>query len=136
MLTMTCQSLLLIRVLNELCLLLCTLESVSQLPRQLQFIWLRARETALPYFSDSSALLKVEDTSCLKKGSILFHFTLFYIPYCRLVWSYYLCRIKAPEKMYFFSKRSLSSRKETPKNIRLCICADGVMSLRFNTTQY
>lgn len=76
MLTMTCQSSLLIGVLNELCLPVCTLESDFQLPRQLQFIWQYAGETALPYFSDSSAVLNVKDTLRLK-GSIIFYFILF-----------------------------------------------------------
>lgn len=77
MLTMTCQSSLLIRVLNELFLPGCTLEFDFQLPRQLQFIWLHARETGLPYFSGSTALLKGRDT-VLKKSVYLFHFILLF----------------------------------------------------------
>lgn len=111
---MTCQSSLLIGVLNELCLPVCTLESDFQLPRQLQFIWQYAGETALPYFSDSSAVLNVKDTLRLK-GSIIFYFILF----CSIcLWPsliIFSMLNQSLKKMDFFSKWSLSSRKETPK---------------------
>lgn len=118
---MTCQSSLLIRVLNELSLPLCTLESDFQLPRQLQFIWLRARETALPYFSDSSALLKVEDTLYLKR---IYSIPFYSIPYvCSLVWSYFLCWIKAREKKCISSANDLSqAEKRHPKYQPLYLC--------------
>lgn len=81
MLTMTCQSSLLIRVLNELCLPVCTLKSDFQLPRHLQLIWLHAKHAALPYFSGSSALLL--KTNCSKKKVLFFSvlFFFYYIPY-------------------------------------------------------
>lgn len=123
MLTMTCQSSLLIRVLNELCFPVWTLESDVQLPRQLQFIWQHARETALPYFSGSSTVLKVEDIPHLKV-SILFYFILFYS--IRLWPSLIIFSMLNQSLKKNFSKWSLSTRKETPK-ISACVSLQTVL---------
>lgn len=107
---MTCQSSPLIRVVNELCLPACTLKSDFQLPRQLQFIWLHAKQTALPYFSGSSSSVEGWRQTVLKKKrkkeSVLFHFISFSVLYvCRLLRSHFLCWITA-------QKRCVSPKKK------------------------
>lgn len=139
MLIMTCQSSLLIAGLNELCLSVCTPQSDFQLPRHLQLIWLHAKHTALPYFS-ASLSGSVEGW----RQTIVFNFILFYIfisvvllVFCSLLWS--LCVLNqniAKKKTYFFSKWSLSSKKETLKYKPLYRYRRWYASLFFNTTQY
>lgn len=90
MLTMTCHSSLLIRVLNELFLPVCTPEFDFQLPRQLQLIWLHARETALPYFSGSIAQFNTRYIVLTILVSLI-HFLPLYSPY--LLWSLVICSI-------------------------------------------
>ena len=91
---MTCQSSLLIRVVNELFLPLFTLESDFRLLRWLQSVWLHARETALPYFSGSSALLKGWRRTVLKMAnSTPFYSILFYS----------LC-LQPSQLIYFYAK--------------------------------
>lgn len=130
MLTMTCQSSPLIRVLKELCLPRCTLKSDFQLPRQLQLIWLHARETALPYFSASSVWRHI----FALKESILFLCMPFYTILSRSLVMLSMLN-QSPWKNDFFSKRSLSSRKETLK-ISAFVSVQSAVSLHFNTAQY
>lgn len=132
---MTCQSSPLIRVVNELCLPACTLKSDFQLPRQLQFIWLHAKQTALPYFSGSSSSVEGWRQTVLKKKrkkeSVLFHFISFSVLYvCRLLRSHFLCWITARKRCVSLKKKKIFVRqKKGTQNISLCISADGVMSL-------
>lgn len=134
MLTMTCQSSLLIRALNELFLPVCTLEFDFQVPRQLQFIWLHARETALPYFSGSTALLKGRHT-VLKKGLFIpFYSILFHMTVSKSIHVFYA--ESKPEKNVFLQQIISLKHKRDTKNISLYVFAHCVMSLCFNTMQH
>lgn len=121
MLTMTCQSSLLIRALNELFLPVCTLEFDFQVPRQLQFIWLHARETALLYFSGSTALLKGRHT-VLKKGLFIpFYSILFHMTVSKSIHVFYA--ESKPEKKCISSANNLTeAQKRHQKYQPLCLC--------------